>query len=91
MNDRHGNAVELGDVVRIVEICQAFLDVLPEDELIHIEKMLNQAYPIDNFPEQGKASVSISWEIEPGLTGHSGLYMLPYEFELVRKAGAIPG
>jgi hypothetical protein len=91
MNDRHGNTVELGDVVRVVEICQEFLDVLPEDELVHIEKMLNQEYPIDDFPEQGKASVSISWEIEPGLTGHAGLYMLPHEFELVRKAGTVPG
>ena len=60
MNDRHGNLVELGDIVRVVEICQEFLDVLTEDELGHIEKMLNQEYPIDDFPERGKASVSIS-------------------------------
>jgi hypothetical protein len=79
--------VELGDVVRVVEICQDFLDLLPDDELPHIEKMLNQEYPIEDFPEQDKASVSISWEIEPGLTGHGGLYMLSHEFELVRKVG----
>jgi hypothetical protein len=91
MKDRHGNTVGLGDVVRVVEICPEFLDVLPEDELVHIEKMLNQEYPIDDFPEQHKASVSISWEIEPGLTGHSGLYMLSHEFELVRKAETAVG
>jgi len=63
--------------------------VVPDDELVHIQKMLNQEYPIDDFPEQGKASVSISWEIKPGLRGHGGLYMLPHEFELVRKAGTV--
>jgi hypothetical protein len=89
MKDRHGNPVELGDVVRVVEICQEFLDVLPDDELVHISKMLNQEYPIDDFPEQGKAGVSICWEIEPGLTGHGGLYLLPHEFELVRKARTV--
>lgn len=90
MKDRHGNIVALGDVVRVVEICQDFLDVLPEDELVDIERMLNREYPIDDFPEQHKASVSISWEIEPGLTAHSGLYMLSHEFELVRKAETMP-
>ena len=68
MKDRHGNVVEIGDVVRVLEICQDFLDVLPDDELPYIKEMLNQEYPIDDFPERGKASVSISWEIEPGLT-----------------------
>jgi len=86
MKDRHGNEVELGDIVRVVEICQDFINQLPADELVYITKMLDQEYPIDDFPEQGKASVSISWEIEPGLTGHGGLHMHPHEFELVSKA-----
>ena len=88
MKDRHGNIVELGDVVRVVEICQEFLDLLPGDELAHIVNMLDQTYAIDDFPEPNKASVSISWEIGPGLTGHGGLYMLANEFELVHKASA---
>ena len=86
MQDKHGNIVELGDVVRVVEICQEFLNVLPDDELVHIRNMLNREYPIDDFPESGKASISITWEIEPGRTGHSGLCMLSHEFELVRRA-----
>ena len=86
MKDRHGNEVELGDIVRVVEICQEFLDILPDDEKPHIIGMLNNEYPIDDFSEEGKASVSISWDIEEGVTGHGGLYMLSHEFELVRKA-----
>lgn len=89
MTDRHGNVVELADLVRVVEICPELLDLLPDDELAHIENMLYRVYPIDDFPEAGKASVSITREIEPGLTGHSGLYMLSHEFELVQRAGTM--
>lgn len=86
MKDRHGNSVGIGDMVRVMELCQEFLDVLPDDELPHILGMLNNVYPIDEFPEEGKASVSIMWEIEEGVVGCSGLYMLSHEFELVTKA-----
>lgn len=86
MKDKHGNTVELGDTVRVLEIYQGFLDTLPNDELVHIQAMLNHEYVIDDFPEEGKASVSITWEFADGLLGHGGLYMLSHEFELVRKA-----
>jgi len=86
MKDKHGNLVELGDIVRVLEIAQDFLAILPEDEKPHILGMLNNEYEIDDFPEEGKASVSIWWEIEDGISGYGGLYMLPYEFELVQKA-----
>jgi hypothetical protein len=86
MKDRHGNLVELGDIVRVLEISQDLLDILPDDEKPHILGMLNNEFEIDEFPEDEKASVSIWWEIEEGLTGYGGLYMLSHEFELVRKA-----
>lgn len=50
--------------------------------------MLFNEYEIDDLPEQGKVSVSISWDEGPGLTAYGGLYMLAHEFELVRKASA---
>jgi hypothetical protein len=86
MKDRHGNLVKLGDVVRVLEIAQDFIDILPDDEKSHILGMLNNEYEIDEFPEEGKASVSIWWQIEDGGIGYGGLYMLSHEFELVRKA-----
>jgi hypothetical protein len=86
MKDRLGNSVEIGDIVRVVEICKEFLDLLSDDELPHITAMLNNEFAIDDFPEEGKASVSISWEIGEDLTAHGGLYMLSHEFELVRKS-----
>ena len=85
MKDRLGNSVEIGDIVRVVELCQEFLNLLPNDELPYIEAMLNNEYVIDGFPEAGKVSVSISWEIEGNTTGHGGLYMQSHEFELVQK------
>jgi hypothetical protein len=86
MKDRHGNVVELGDIVRVVDICRDFLEVLPEDERFHVMGMLNKEYPIDDFPDADKASVSIWWDIGDGIVGYSGLYMLFDEFELVSKA-----
>lgn len=86
MKDKHGNLVELGDVVRVLEIAQDLIDILPDDEKPHILGMLNNDYEIDEFPEEGKVSVSIWWEIKDGVSGYGGLYMLPHEFELVRKA-----
>ena len=85
MHDRYGNKVEIGDVVRVLEIPPEVLDSLADDERPHIEAMLNQEYAIDDLPEEGKVSVSISWQEGEGLTAHGGLYMLPHEFELVRK------
>lgn len=86
MQDRHGNAVEIGDIVRVMELCQEFLDLLPDDELPHISAMLNNEFAIDDFPEEGKVSISISWEMGENVTGHGGLCMLAHEFELVRNS-----
>ncbi len=88
MRDRHGTEVKMGDIVRVVEVSAEFLDLLPDDERPHIERMLNNEYAIDDFPEPGKASVSIQWEFNDGTHGFGGLYMLSHEFELVRKAHA---
>ena len=86
MNDRHGNKVALGDVVRVLEICPACLALVADDEIGHITAMLHQEFPIDDLPEENKASVSIRWEAGNELIGYSGLAMLSHEFELVRKA-----
>lgn len=85
MRDRHGNLVEIGDIVRVLEIAPEALSSLTDDEIPHIKAMLFREYEIDDLPEEGKASVSIWWEDEPGLVGHGGLYMLSHEFELVRR------
>ena len=36
MKDKHGNLVELGDVVRVLEICQNYLDILLDDEKFYV-------------------------------------------------------
>lgn len=90
MEDKHGNEVALGDIVRVTEICPEFLALLPDDEHPHIAAMLGQEYPIDDFPEEGKASVSIEWVLEDAegpVHRSGGLHMLSGEFELARQAG----
>jgi hypothetical protein len=87
MKDRHGNQVKLRDVVRVLEIAPELLAILPSDERLHIEGMLNNEFAIEDFPEEGKASVSL-WRNEgEGRHAHGGLYMLSHEFELVRRTG----
>lgn len=85
MHDRHGNPVSIGDVVRVLEIAPEVLASLADDVRPHHEAMLFKEYEIDDLPEPGKASVSISWVEGEGLTAHGGLYLLAHEFELVRK------
>lgn len=86
MKDRHGNDVAIGDIVRVLEIDQGLLDWLPADELPHTLAMLNAEYPIDDFPEEGKASVTHWWEEGSGQWACTGLYLLAHEFERVKKS-----
>jgi len=86
MKDIDGNEVEVGDLVKVLEIDQSLLKYgLDEFERPHHEAMLNNDYEIDEIVDSGrKVSVSIQWECPEGIaTG--GLYMLPEEFRLVRK------
>lgn len=87
MQDRHGNSVGVGDIVRVLEISQEILETLADDERPYIEAMLHKEYEIDDLPEEGKVSVSIWWEDGEGCVVHGGLYLLSNEFELVCKAG----
>ena len=85
MQDKYGQSVEVGDVVRVLEIAPEFLALLDSDERQRVSAMLNDEYVVDDLPEPNKASVSISWEDGEGQYAFSGLYMLQHEFELVRK------
>lgn len=85
MRDRHGSPVAVGDVVRVLEIAPEVLESLADDERAHHEAMLHNEYEIDDLPEPGKVSVSISWTEGEGLVATGGLYLLPHEFELVRR------
>ncbi|NHZ63553.1 hypothetical protein [Massilia genomosp. 1] len=87
MKDLHGNEVAVGDIVRVLQIDQWLLDLLPADELPHTLAMLNNEYPIDDFSEDGKISVTNWWEAGPEQWACSSLYLLAHEFELVKKAG----
>ena len=86
MKDRHGVEVNVGDIIRVLEISPEYLACLTDDERPHVQEMLNGEFAIDEFSEPGKASVSIQWSEGEGLFAYSGLSMLPHEFELVRRS-----
>jgi len=85
MHDRHGSPVEVGDVVRVLEIAPEVLASLADDERPHHEAMLHNEYEIDGLPEPGKISASISWTEDEDLIAFGGFHLLSREFELVRK------
>ena len=87
MIDIDGNEIHVGDVVRILSIDDDFLNnCLTDDERPHHVAMLNNDYIVDEIVENGtKASVSIEWQ-EPEGIAIGGLYLLPTEIRLIRKA-----
>ena len=89
MNDKNGTSVGVGDIVKVLEIYEGFLQMLPDDERLMHEAMLNNDYVIDAIVEgDTKASVSFEHKTPEGIYC-SGLYMMPNEFELV-KSNASP-
>ena len=59
MKDKHGLVVQVGDLVRVLEINDGFLKMLPDDERLLHEAMLNNIYEVDEIVEGStKASVS---------------------------------
>lgn len=84
MKDKYGKAVAIGDRVKVLEIYDGFLNLLPQDERKLHQAMLNKEYIVDDIVENStKASVSFSEETPEGFY-HGGLHMLSHEFELVK-------
>lgn len=91
MKDKYGKEVTVGDRVKVLEIYDGFLNMLPEDERKFHEAMLNQEFVVDDIVENStKASVSFCEKTPEGLY-HGGLYMLSHEFELVKKGSTENG
>lgn len=87
MKDKHGIEIDVGDLVRVLEIYDGFLNSLPEDERLLHEAMLGNEYVVDDLVEDStKASISFSEKTLEG-SYHGGLYMLSHEFEKVNKGG----
>ncbi len=87
MKDKHGLVVQVGDLVRVLEIYDGFLKMLPDDERFLHEAMLNNVYEVDEIIEGStKASVSF-WKETPEGLYHGGLCLLSHEFERVKQAG----
>lgn len=62
MKDEHGVEVEIGDFVRVLEIDEGFLKMLPDDERQMHEAMRFKEYVVDDIVEGAtKASVSF-WQ-----------------------------
>jgi len=86
MKDIDGNAVEVGDIVKVLVVRE---DIpLADDEKPHVYAMLNNNYEIEELVNDNtQVSVSYWAKEEEGLM-YGGLYLYPDEFRLVSKRNA---
>lgn len=86
MKDIDGNAVEVGDIVKVLVVRE---DIpLADDERPYVYAMLNNNYEIEEFVNDNtQVSVSYWAKEEEGLM-YGGLYLYPDEFRLMSKRNA---
>lgn len=80
--DRFGNAVALGDSIRIVAIPPDVLANIPEEERARVCSMLGEVFTVEEIDVLGNVCVQKWWHPSPTLSFSHGLTLAPSEFEL---------
>lgn len=76
--DRHGQAVKIGDEVRIVQVTIA--PDVEDDEREMFEYMVGATSEIERFDEAGRAWVSMWWNTDEG-TATTSIGLAPHQME----------
>ena len=87
MKDIDGNEVEVGDIIKVINIDRKELEsYLAEDEIQYHLDMVNNNFEVDEIVWDGEgASVSFQIEEKPGHYFFGGLYLNPNQCRLVCK------
>lgn len=87
MKDIDGNEIEVGDIVKVINIDRDELKTyLAEDEIEYHLEMVNNDFVVDEIVWEGEgASVSFHIEEEPGYYIYGGLYLDSNQCRLVHK------
>jgi len=87
MKDIDGNEIEVGDIVKVINIDRDELTkFLAEDEIDNHLKMVDNDFVVDEIVWDGEgASVSFHIEEEPGYYIYGGLYLDSNQCRLVQK------
>lgn len=81
--DKNGRPVNVGDIVRIVQLSQDFIDNFPQAERILLESMVGKFYKIYGIDEYGQPWVSREWNDEDGTLQSHIIALDPEEMEKV--------
>jgi hypothetical protein len=85
--DRHGNAVAIGDRVRLLQIRPSILARLSGQEHQDVASMLGQVIEVFDVYEDGQVWVSLAWSRGEGRVETHSIAVDPPAIELVAKAG----
>ena len=65
--DCKNQAVQIGDIVRVVSLSKEFIKSFPVDERILIESMIGQFFKVIDMDEEGQPCVMREWHDEKGI------------------------
>ena len=80
INDKHGNKVGLGDLVRVLAVDDRILDSLPDDEIEALNAFIGSVFPIVHINRDGSAVVEKELRCGDEVMGHC-LAVFPDQFE----------
>ncbi len=79
-NDKYGNQVGLGDLVRVLAVDDRILEALPEDEVERLNSFIDSVFPIVHINSDGSVIVEKELHYGEEVMGH-GLAVFPDQFE----------
>ncbi|HTD06533.1 hypothetical protein [Undibacterium sp.] len=83
MTDSKGQAVAVGDIVRIASLSKQFIKSFPPDERILIESMIGNFFKIIDVDEYGQPCVAKEWHDEHGILQTHVIALDPEEMEKI--------
>jgi hypothetical protein len=81
--DHKGQAVALGDIVRVLALSKDFIKHFPLEERILIESMVGNFFKIIAIDEEGQACVMREWHDEKGQIQTHVIALDPEEMEKI--------
>lgn len=83
LTDRHKQTLAVGDIIRIVQLSDEFVESFPADERILISSMVGKLFKIIAQDELGQACVMREWHDERGQPQSHVIALDPEEMEKV--------
>lgn len=81
--DIYGNAIRVGDTVRLLSIDWEGIAALPEQEQDDLKSMIRDVFTVEEIDEDGRACISKWWDRGNGQLESHDLRLSPAEMERI--------